>query len=242
MLLSLKQIQQARALFESKKFETVEDWRMPVWITMRDSAWELAGEYAERLLALDAQNFTGMFARAESLRETGQLEQALAALDALRIAHPYEHNSYEKLAVHRAMDGKLDEAMELAERAVLLGPFCAFAWATRGYIYFLRGQWVAARADLETGWRRADFSMRREGFIFWWILAELQNKPILAQYRRFKSWREAKVDWHRQERTLIGSHLKKTARERLRQHPLLTWPGMLAGQMRTIFRIPQPEK
>ena len=242
LLLSLKRMQQARALFESKKFEKIEDWRMPVWITMQETAWELAGEYAERLLALDAQNFTGMFARAESLRETGQLEQALAALEALRVAHPYEHNSYEKLAVQRAMDGKLDEAMELAERAVLLGPFCAFAWATRGYVYFLRGQWVAARADLETGWRRADFSMRREGFIFWWILAELQNKPILALYRRFKSWREAKVDWHHQERKLVGDHLKQTVRERLRQHPLLTWPGMLATQLRGLFRIPQPEK
>ncbi len=220
LLLKLKRPGQAREMLYGEVLDSPDELGQAAWICMDTASWDLAGELSEKLLALDEHNFVGMFARAESLAETGQLEPAVEALIALRAEHPHEHNSYEKLAVQSALDGNTDQAMEMAERAVLLGPFCPFAWATRGYVYFLRGQWEAARSDLETGWRRADVSRQRENYVFWWILAALQNRPALALYRQIQAGQESVTDWRRRQVAQVRNHLRASAIERFREHPV----------------------
>ncbi|HLO13204.1 MAG TPA: tetratricopeptide repeat protein, partial [Anaerolineales bacterium] len=242
VLLKLSRIGQAREIIESKTwFKSAEAWHTSLWICLETAAWDLASELAQRALIHDEQDFTGLFARAEVLAETGQLEQAIAALNALRTMHPYEHNSYEKLAVHYAMSGQMEQAMEMAERAVLLGPFCPLAWATRGYIYFLSGQWEAARVDLELAWKRTNFSQRHESFAFWWILASLQNNPILALYRQSQAWREAHTGWRRAKVHQIRKHLNQTAMERLHYSLAAVWLSRLTKSSRNFFHI-RPSK
>lgn len=113
--------------------------------------------------------------------------------------------------------------MELAERAVQPGSFCPFAWATRGYLYFLSGQWDAPRADLEIAWKRATFSQRREGFAFWWMLASLQNNPLLAFYREIQARRESRTDWQIGQVRQISKHVRHSWKEHLRHTATLAW-------------------
>ena len=217
VLLKLRREKQARLIVEGKPWlNSAEAWYTPIWISMESGAWDIAREFSERALALDPQNFAGMFGRAEALAEADHLDEAITALNALRKTHPYEHNSYEKLALHHALQGELDEAMELAERGVLLGSFCPFAWATRGYICFLKGQWEAARTDLEIGWRRANFSNQRENYAFWWVLASLQNRPVVSLYRKIEAWREARVSWRRAQFDQISKQLNQSVNARFR--------------------------
>ena len=243
VLLKLRRIKQAREIIDGKTwFKSAEAWHTSLWICLETAAWDLASELAQRALVHDEQDFTGLFARAEILAETGHLEKAMVALDNLRTMHPYEHNSYEKLAVYYAMAGQMEQAMEMAERAVLLGPFCPFALATRGYIYFLSNQWEAARADLELAWRQTNFSQRHESFAFWWILASLQNNPILALYRQSQAWREAHTDWRRPQVHQIRKHLNQTAMQRLHYSLAVAWPGRLVTKnSRDFFHVRTPK-
>ncbi|MBF8286168.1 MAG: tetratricopeptide repeat protein [Anaerolineales bacterium] len=129
--------------------------------------------------------------RAEALSGLDREAEAVAAYHRLREAHPNEHNAYEKLGLLLALDGKSDEALALAERAVELGPFCPFSWATRGYAHFVRGDRAPALADLQTAWGRADTERRRQANEYWWLLAALQGQPDLAEDRKRKAMEEA---------------------------------------------------
>lgn len=166
-------------------------WGEAAWTAMLAREWALCLEFADRALALDAQLFTGLLARAEALLGLDREPEALTAYEALRVAHPNEHNAYEKLALYFAVDNRLEEALTLAERAVVLGPFCPFAWAARGYVHFLRGQREAALSDLQAAWGRADLDRRRQSNEFWWLLAALQRHKALARTRKAAAEKEA---------------------------------------------------
>ena len=130
-----------------------------------------------------------------------------------------------------ALDGRLDEALELAESALNLDQSCAFAWATCGYVYFLRGQWLAAQADLKTAWNRASMADRRREFVYWWILAALQNDGWLASDRKWKAGRETHTDWRRRQLAQTEAQLKvwaaDPARRRWRGKRLTTFRNWL---------------
>lgn len=129
--------------------------------------------------------------KAEALSGLDREAEAVAAYHQLREAHPNEHNAYEKLGLLLALDGKTGEALALAERAVALGPFCPFSWATRGYAHFVRGDRVLALAALQTAWGRADTERRRQSNEYWWLLAALQGQSELAEDRKRKAIEEA---------------------------------------------------
>ncbi len=236
VLLELGSIAEAEALVNAQKMDTVQAWRTPTLTCLEGRAWELAAEYAKRILALDPQDLVGRLAHAEVVVRTGHVEEGAQAFEAVRAADPRDHNAYEKLAVLRAVEGKLDDALELAERAVLLGEFCPFSWATRGYVYFLRGQWDLARSDLEAAWTRADITQKRHEHWFWWILANLQNKPIMAFSRRRSAQYEADTEWYRQQLHQIGDHLRRTAGARFKHSYFLKPRAWLKRSQQALSR------
>jgi tetratricopeptide (TPR) repeat protein len=202
----------------------LQGWREAVGVALNGgidlSRLDLLGEWVERLLALDPKDFMGQLARAGTLIETGRVAEAAAAYAELRTAHPYEHTAYEQLALLSALDGRLDEALELADSALNLSQTCSFAWATRGYVYFLRGQWLAAQADLKTAWNRANMAERRYEFVYWWILAELQNDRWLALDRKMKARHETHIDWRRHQLAQTQAQLKVWAADPSRRRTL----------------------
>jgi tetratricopeptide (TPR) repeat protein len=193
VLLALHRANQASLVVNGKELD-LEGWRAAVGVALdgaRDlSGWDLLGEWTERLLALEAQDYLGQLARAAVLLETGRVTEAAAVYAELRATHPHKPGAYVIQALLSAIDGRLDEALELAESALNLGQTNPFAWAVRGYVYFLRGQWQAAQANLKTAWNRANMAQRRCEFVYWWILAALQNDRWLASDRKLKARRE----------------------------------------------------
>lgn len=183
LLLELQRADEAREFVNAEGLEA-RGWGDAAWTAMSAEEWVLGLDFAEKALALDAQNFSGLFCKAEALRGIGRDDEALKVYHQLRKAHPTEHNAYEKLGLLLALDGILEDALTMAERAVALGPYCPLAWATRGYVYFLRGERAAATEDLQTAWNRSDADRRRNSSEFWWLLAELQGQPDLAAERK----------------------------------------------------------
>jgi len=108
----------------------------------------------------------------------------MEAYHRLRRAHPNEHNAYEKLGLLLALEGQTEDALELADRALGLGPFCYLAWATRGYVAFVRGEDDKALADFETSWSRANVDQRRGEHAFWWVRAALRGDAAAAAATR----------------------------------------------------------
>ena len=208
LLLALKRGAEARKFVFGEKLNA-DGWGKAAWTAMMAHEWSLCAEFAERTLALDAQNFRGLFMRAEALSGLDREAEAVAAYHQLREAHPNEHNAYEKLGLLVALDGKTDEALALAERAVALGPFCPFSWATRGYAHFARGQRAEALADLQTAWGRADTERRRQSNEYWWLLAALQGQTELAEDRKRKAMEEATNSTGRRQIAQIEALLSK---------------------------------
>jgi tetratricopeptide (TPR) repeat protein len=147
---------------------------------MEAEAWPLLMEFADRALELEPDHFAGLFARATAFREQDREPEATEAYHRLRRAHPNEHNAYEKLALLAALDGQLEQALELADRALALGPFCYLAWATRGYVAFVRSEDDKALADLDTSWQRANVDQRRGEHPFWWVRGALHHDERAA--------------------------------------------------------------
>ncbi len=139
----------------------------------------------------------------------GREEEAIDAFRTLRIAFPEEHNAYEKLAIRMALDGNLDEAQSLADRAVILGAFCPEAWATRGYVSFARGQHADALTDLETSWNRSDEQRRRKSNHFWWLLSSLKGDHAAAEERKQKAFEEATTPFDQRILAQIQAMLKE---------------------------------
>ncbi len=193
LLLELGRHAEARTFALSENLNA-EGWGKAAWAAMSADAWPLCAEFAERALALDAAQFSGLFCHAEALCGLNRLAEAVAAYHQLREAHPNEHNSYEKLGLILAVDGKLDDSFPLADRAVFLGVFCPVAWAARGYTHFVRGDRAAALADLQTAWDRSDAERRREMNDYWWVLNALKGNAGLADMHKQKAVAEAKTD------------------------------------------------
>ncbi len=186
LLLELNRTDEAYALINAEGLDA-RGWGEAAWTAMSAEEWELCLDFAEKALALDPHNFSGLYCKAEALRGMDRDDEARHGYHALRKAHPTEHNAYEKLGLFLALDGILEDALAMAERAVELGPYCPFAWATRGYVQFLRGDRAAALTDLQSAWNRADAERRREAHEYWWLLAELQNQAALAAERKRKA-------------------------------------------------------
>jgi tetratricopeptide (TPR) repeat protein len=197
LLVELDRFDDARRFAGSKDLDA-EGWGEAAWAIARAEEDALCLEFAERALALDPENYAGLYNRAQSLSDLDREEESIAAFHRLRAAHPNEHNAYEKLALRLAVDGKVDEALQLADRAVELGSFCTYAWATRGYVYFVRGQRPEALADLEAAWNRADVDERRRSYDYWWLLVALQEDADQSARYKQLAIAEAKTALDRQ--------------------------------------------
>jgi tetratricopeptide (TPR) repeat protein len=184
-------------------------WANAAWEAFMAGEFALCAEFAARALALEPRHFLGLYMRLEALFGLGQEAEALAACEELRQAHPTAHNAYEKLALLRALEQKLDEARPLAERAVELGSFCPTAWAAQGYVYFLAGRRDDAQASLEAAWKRADLDRRRSSNIYWWLLSFLRaDAPETVAARRQQAASEAKTPLAQRQLALADAVLK----------------------------------
>ena len=208
LLLESGRAAEARRFIHAEGLDT-RGWGEAAWAAMLAEEWELCLECAEKALALDAQNFSGLFCKAEALRGLDREAEAVKVYRQLRQAQPNEHNAYEKLALLAALDGRGDEALGLAERAVALGPYCPFAWAARGYAHFVRGERAEAVDDLQTGWNRADAERRRSAHEFWWVLAELLGEKGRAAERRQQAIQSARSASSRRQIQQIEALLAK---------------------------------
>ena len=184
LLLEAGQIQDALNWLQSEGLDA-QGWGDAAWVAMSLNGApveraEVTLQMAQRALALDPKNFAGMLAQAQALDDLDRGNEALDCLNSLRAAHPEEHNAYEKLALRHLAQQNLPEALELAERAVALGPFCPLAWAVRGAVNYCQGQREAALADLQAAWNRADQQRRQEYVVYWWLLHELQGEAEAA--------------------------------------------------------------
>jgi tetratricopeptide (TPR) repeat protein len=192
LLIELDRVDEARQFIETENLDA-EGLGDAAWTVMMTEAHTFTLELAERCLAADPENFSGLYTRAQALSDIGREAEALEAFNRLREVHPDEHNAYEKLAVMAAVDGDPQEGLVLADRAVALGAFCPYAWAARGYANFICGQREAARTDLEMAWNRADVQRRRKSYDYWWLLAELQGDQQLAAERKQLAIAEAET-------------------------------------------------
>jgi tetratricopeptide (TPR) repeat protein len=179
LLLDLERADQARALMAARSLNA-DGWGQVAWVTMEAERWSLLTEFADQALAQEPEHFAGLFTRATALREQDREAEAMEAYHRLRRAHPNDHNAYEKLGLLLALEGQTDDALELADRALGLGPFCYMAWATRGYVAFVRGEDDKALADFETSWSRANVDQRRGEHVFWWVRATLRGDTAAA--------------------------------------------------------------
>lgn len=186
----------ARALAADRDL-TAKGWGYAAWELCDAKSWELVREFAEQALARDETSYPGLFSYAVALRELGCEDEARAGYERLRQAHPDEHNSYEKLALLLAIEGQTDAALVQAEHAVALGAFCHLAWATRGYVAFVRGERDRALADFDAAWTRADVDGRRDEHIFWWIRAALRGEEETAARERELAIAEAVTQFSR---------------------------------------------
>jgi tetratricopeptide (TPR) repeat protein len=183
LLLDLGREDQARTLLAARSLDA-DGWGQAAWVAMEAERWSLLTEFADQALALEPEHFAGLFARATALREQDHEAEAVEAYHRLRRAHPHEHNAYEKLGLLLALEGQTEDALELADRALGLGPFCYMAWATRGYVAFVRGEDDKALADFETSWSRANVDQRRGEHAFWWVRAALRGDEAAAAASR----------------------------------------------------------
>ncbi|MFZ6029326.1 MAG: C39 family peptidase [Chloroflexota bacterium] len=190
LLAELGRPDEARAFAESRQLDA-DGWGNAAWAILRADDKALTLEFAARALALDGENYAGLYTRAQALSDMNREAEAIEAYYRLRDIHPDEHNAYEKLAYRLAVRGELDEALALAERAVMLGSFCSFAWATRGMVHFLRGERAEALEDLETAWNQGDSDDRRQKNVEWWLLAEMHCDAPLATERKQQALSEA---------------------------------------------------
>jgi len=192
LLVSHGELDQAQRFLEEKNL-SAEGWGEAAWAITFSNACELTLELAERALALDHEQYRGLFAKTEALSRLGREEEAWKAIEVLRRAYPEDHYAYEKIALQLAVEGELEKAFEFADRSLELGMFCPYAWATHGLVYFLTGRPGEALADLQTGWNRAD-PQRRESLVhYWWLLAELQGDAALAEQRKSQAVEEART-------------------------------------------------
>lgn len=208
LLVELGRLDDALNFLASEEL-AAEGWGEAAWMIMLTDAHALTLELADRSLRLDSQNYEALYARAGALSSLDREDDALAALQQLQESYPAEHNAYEKLALRLAADERLDEALELAERSVSLGPFCPFAWATRGLVNFLRAQNEDAEADLQTAWNRADNQRRRRSNEFWWLLALLREETSAAEQHRRLAYEEAKTGLSQRILALIEATLAR---------------------------------
>lgn len=190
LLAELDRPGEIREFLEAKKLDA-EGWGEAAWAILRADRHELTMELSARSLALDPQNHSGLYCRAQTLVDMGKEEEAAEAFRILMDAHPEEHNSYEKFAFNLAVQGDLDQALHMAERAVQLGGFCPFAWTTRGIVRFFREDTAGAREDLEKAWKQGDHDDRRQKNVSWWLLAVLQGDHDLARNRKERMLGEA---------------------------------------------------
>jgi predicted Zn-dependent protease len=152
------------------------------WEANHAEEMRFALDMANAALEQEPESFQGLFVRASSLHELEGDEAGIAAYEILRQTHPDEHNAYEKLAQLLGYDNKLDEALELANRAVLLGPFCHVAWATRGYIHMARGEDNKALSDFQHAWSRSEIEHRVNGMnTYWWVWKTLEGDQEAAE-------------------------------------------------------------
>lgn len=192
LLVNCSELDQARRFLEQKEL-SAEGWGEAAWAIALSDASELTLELAERALAIDPEQYRGLFAKAEAAGRLGREEEAWRVIEVLRGAYPEDHYAYEKIALRLAAERELVKAFEFADRSVELGVFCPYAWATRGLVHFLTGRPAEAYADLQTGWNRAD-ALRRERLVYyWWLLAELQGDTALAEQRKSQAIEEART-------------------------------------------------
>ena len=142
---------------------------------------ELALALSVEAIRLQPDYVPGMLIQARALVELSQEPEALEIYQRIRLSAPDEHSPYEYFALKLAQDGRLDEALELADRSLTLGAYCPRAWAVRGLIHFLCAQPAEALSDLETAWNRMEDRLRQRWPVFWLVLFHLQGKPDQAQ-------------------------------------------------------------
>jgi Tfp pilus assembly protein PilF len=192
LLVSHGELDLAQRFLEQKNL-SAEGWGEAAWAIAFSNACELTLELAERALALDHEQYRGLFAKTEALSCLGRDEEAWRVIEVLRRAYPEDHYAYEKIALRLAAEGELEKAFEFADRSLELGMFCPYAWATRGLVYLLTGKTGEALADLQMGWNRADPQRRESLVYYWWLLAELQGDAGLAEQRKRQAIEEART-------------------------------------------------
>lgn len=181
------------------------------WEASHAEEMRFALDMANAALELDPESFPGLFVRASSLHDLEGDEAGIAAYEQLRQAHPDEHNAYEKLAQLLGYDNKLDEALELANRAVLLGPFCHVAWATRGYIHMARGEDAKALSDFQNAWSRSEIEHRVNGMhTYWWVWKLLEGDLEAAEQHRQRAI--AEINSERDRRHIAHAEAMLAAR------------------------------
>lgn len=203
-------VDEARALVAERDLNA-DGWGYAAWKLGDTRRWDLVLEFAEQSLEREATSYPGLFSSAMALRELGREDEARAGYERLRQAHPDEHNGYEKLALLLALEGRTDEALVQAEHAVALGAFCHLAWATRGYVAFVRGEHDRALADLEAAWIRADGDARGDDHVFWWVRASLRGEAETAARERALALADAATPFTRDHVAQVEGLLNRVA-------------------------------
>jgi len=111
--------------------------------------WEAALVDFDRYVELVPEDPDGYESRAYVYIEMGDVDAALDDFSAIIALDPDNAGAYNNRAWFAALsDGDLDQALDDANRAVELAPV-DYIYDTRGYVYYKRGNYVAALADYD---------------------------------------------------------------------------------------------
>ena len=162
--------------FGNSKHLDAAGWADAAGAVLLGDSSHLAVKLAQKSLSIDENNRSGLNILGSGLYELGQIQDSFSVFQAMRSDYPSEHSPYEYLALQAILDGKLNQAYELADRAVRLGAYCPHAWAVRGLVNFFLYNNQEACSDLTITWNRLDTFLRSKKPAYWAVLSHLHQK------------------------------------------------------------------
>ncbi len=170
-----------------------QSWAACAWAAMaaedgmeRSAIADLCLEFCNRAFEGDPQSFHARYARALALVQLGKETEGWREIEILGGEYPRQHLVYSMRAMKYLSEQRLEEGLDLAERAVEYGAGDAFSFAVRGMAFVLWGDAEKGLADLSLAWKRAYPQQRRSGKLFWWLLGMLagEDEKRLEELRR----------------------------------------------------------
>lgn len=160
LYIKLKSYTQAHALLEQIQPEDDEDvfvraLLMNATLSRERGEYAMSLEYVERALKYYPNNLYIRYSQAMTFEHMGDVEQAVGLLEQILLDYPHESESYNGLGYVLADNNqRLDDALELIERALAMSPESVHIQDSYGWLNFRLGNLALAQSYLEMAWSK----------------------------------------------------------------------------------------